>query len=95
MRRSLQLSLIVMAIVWIAGTDAGIAQRATRAAVRFGAGGLPVAVPEPKDVFGFQPGADYKLASHQQLARLLRASSTRPPIASSSNASARAPRAAT
>ena len=63
MRRSLQLSLIVMAIVWIAGTDAGIAQRATPA-VRFGAGGLPVAVPEPKDVFGFQPGADYKLASH-------------------------------
>jgi hypothetical protein len=24
-------------------------------------------IPEPKDVFGFQPGADYKLASHEQI----------------------------
>ena len=24
-------------------------------------------VPEPQDVFGFQPGADYKLASHEQI----------------------------
>jgi len=24
-------------------------------------------VPEPKDVFGFAPGDDYKLASHEQL----------------------------
>ncbi|MEO8679257.1 MAG: M14 metallopeptidase family protein [Vicinamibacterales bacterium] len=27
----------------------------------------PVKVPEPADVFGFQPGADYKLASHEQI----------------------------
>ena len=28
-------------------------------------------VPEPKDVFGFQPGADYKLASHEQIVDVL------------------------
>ena len=63
MRRSFKLSLIVMAIVGIARTDTGFAQRA----VRFGTGTAPVVVPEPKDVFGFQPGDDYKLASQQQL----------------------------
>jgi murein tripeptide amidase MpaA len=31
-----------------------------------------VPVPEPKDVFGFQPGADYKLASHEQIVEYFR-----------------------
>src|SRR5204863_6039565 len=63
MRRSLQLSLIVFAMVAIA-SDSGLAQRP----VRFGAPGVALsAVPEPKDVFGFEPGADYKLASHEQI----------------------------
>lgn len=30
------------------------------------------AIPEPKDVFGFVPGADYKLASHAQLVEYFR-----------------------
>ncbi|MCC7126403.1 MAG: peptidase M14 [Acidobacteria bacterium] len=30
------------------------------------------AVPEPKDVFGFVPGADYKLASHEQIVEYFR-----------------------
>lgn len=29
-------------------------------------------VPEPADVFGFQPGADYKLASHEQIVEYFR-----------------------
>ena len=33
----------------------------------------PAKVPEPQDVFGFQPGADYKLASHEQLVEYFRA----------------------
>ena len=53
-------------------------------------------VPEPKDVFGFAPGDDYKLASHEQTPRLLRASSTPSSDRISRRAtSARAPRAAT
>jgi hypothetical protein len=32
----------------------------------------PVRVPEPADVFGFQPGADYKLASHAQIVEYFR-----------------------
>src|SRR4030095_7416577 len=64
MSRSLQLPLVVTAILWIAG-DTGFAQRPP--AIRFGSGGGAVAVPEPKDVFGFAPGDDYKLASHEQI----------------------------
>ena len=30
-------------------------------------GAAPTRVPEPKDVFGFAPGDDYKLASHEQI----------------------------
>jgi hypothetical protein len=33
----------------------------------------PARVPEPQDVFGFQPGADYKLASHEQIVEYFRA----------------------
>jgi hypothetical protein len=29
--------------------------------------GAQARIPEPADVFGFQPGADYKLASHEQI----------------------------
>jgi hypothetical protein len=65
MRRSLRLSLIVAAIVGIAST-AGLAQRTTPA-IRFGTPGATGPVPAPKDVFGFAPGDDYKLASHEQL----------------------------
>jgi hypothetical protein len=55
--------LLIAAIVSIA-SESGIAQRP----VRFGApGAIAQRVPEPKDVFGFEPGADYKLASHEQL----------------------------
>ena len=50
-------------------------------------------VPEPKDVFGFKPGDDYKLASHAQIVDLLPSSSTPLPIASSSRTSARASKA--
>ena len=72
MRRSLKLSLIVMAIAVDRRQRRGL-----RAASHSGGSlwrGRPARrpVPEPKDVFGFQPGADYKLASHEQLARLLR-----------------------
>lgn len=63
MRRSLKSALLVAAIVGIASA-AGLAQRP----VRFGASGTTTqSVPEPKDVFGFEPGADYKLASHEQI----------------------------
>src|ERR1051325_691362 len=64
MRRSIQLSLVVIAIVSIASI-VGVAQCP---GVRFGVPpDTPRQVPEPKDVFGFEPGADYKLASHEQL----------------------------
>src|SRR4030095_3421738 len=63
MRRSLQFLLIVVAIVWVAST-AGFAQRPVRFGVPVPASGP---VPEPKDVFGFEPGADYKLPSHEQI----------------------------
>src|SRR5262245_58325126 len=63
MRRSLQLSLIVVTILLVAGADVGVAQRG----IRFGSGTATGPVPEPKDVFGFAPGDDYKLASHEQI----------------------------
>jgi hypothetical protein len=34
--------------------------------------GAAARVPEPADVFGFQPGADYKLASHEQIIEYFR-----------------------
>jgi hypothetical protein len=58
MRRSIKLSLIVFALASMASADIGLAQRLAPA---------PPKVPSPEDVFGFQMGADYKLASHQQL----------------------------
>jgi hypothetical protein len=67
MRRAIKLSLIVIAVAWIAAGDSGLAQRPPTTPVRFGAASPTIPVPEPKDVFGFEPGADYKLASHQQL----------------------------
>jgi len=57
MIRPRHLSLIVMAVLVLA-SHTGLAQRAAPAAVK---------VPSPEDVFGFQVGADYKLASHEQL----------------------------
>ena len=63
MRRTL--SLVTIAFLGITSSNLG-AQRPP--AIRFGTGGGGAgAVPEPKDVFGFAPGDDYKLASHEQL----------------------------
>ena len=57
MIRPRHLSLIVIAALVLA-SNTGLAQRAAPAAVK---------VPSPEDVFGFQVGADYKLASHEQI----------------------------
>lgn len=57
MIRLRHLSLIVSAALVLA-SHPGLAQRAAPAAVK---------VPSPEDVFGFQVGADYKLASHEQI----------------------------
>lgn len=57
MVRPRHLSLIVIA-AFVLASQTGLAQRAAPAAMK---------VPSPEDVFGFQVGADYKLASHEQL----------------------------
>ena len=64
MRRSIKLSLIVLCagVRW-PSTLVFARSRADQA----GAATRRRAVPAPKDVFGFQVGADYKLASHEQL----------------------------
>ncbi len=61
MIRSLKLSAIIVATVCLAGESPLWAQ------ARAAAPAAAVKVPSPEDVFGFQVGADYKLASHEQL----------------------------
>lgn len=51
-----------------------ISTAALVAQTRTGGGAGPAAkVPEPKDIFGFAPGDDYKLASHEQIVQYFRA----------------------
>lgn len=66
MRRRTVASLILIPVVCLLATS--LVAQTRRAA--------PAKVPEPQDVFGFQPGADYKLASHEQLVKYFRALDT-------------------
>lgn len=63
------LVLVVAAAVASPWVSRSVAQPATNGAPAGQAAsrGAAARVPEPADVFGFQPGADYKLASHEQI----------------------------
>ncbi len=65
MRRLTPISTLVATVIGIAISATLIAQTRT-------ASTAPAKVPEPQDVFGFQPGADYKLASHEQIVEYFR-----------------------
>ncbi|MGE0460652.1 MAG: hypothetical protein AB7Q16_04715 [Vicinamibacterales bacterium] len=61
-RRPLSLFILVAALVIPAAALLAQGRAATPAQPAAAA-----RVPEPKDVFGFAPGDDYKLASHEQI----------------------------